>query len=280
MEGQSLLFTLGAGVSASFFLFFILKGLRQPGRMASLLTILLVEAVYIPWSAMHWSGLDVFAINFAFFTMTAAGLGIVFGNRETKLETVDGKKPRFFHWVPMTIVGFFLVLATVDGIIITLVNQGASADFVHKYLPAPHGKNVGKEVTSAFSGTVAHDFQKSTAQYNQYVDQLKQQAALGWRILDGWVDSPQEGKPALFRLRIIDDEGMPVGGAQVTVKFLFAANKSKDMELVLPETEPGFYGQPVSLPASGAWSLLITVSRGSDVYEAKGETKVAVGQAG
>ncbi|QLQ31611.1 MAG: FixH family protein [Candidatus Thiothrix singaporensis] len=137
-------------------------------------------------------------------------------------------------------------------------------------MPTPHGKEVGKEVTSAFSGAVANDFQKNIAQYNRYVDELRQQAALGWRIMDGWVDAPVAGKPALFRLRVIDDEGMPVTGAQVSVQFMFTADKSHDTEVVLPEVEPGFYGEPVTLPQSGLWALLINVNRGKDVYEVRG----------
>lgn len=277
MDGQNLLLTLGMGVSTSFILFFIFRGLRQPAKLASLLTILVVEGIYIPWAALHWKGLDVFAIHFAFFTMVAAGLGIIFSNQDNKEPGAANKpKSRFFHWVPLTIVAFFLVLATVDSIIITLVNQGASADFMRNFLPVPKGKEVGKQVASAFSGTVANNFQKDVAQYNRYVDELRQQAALGWRIMEGWVEKPVAGKPAMFRLRVIDDEGMPVTGATVAVQFLFAADRKQDSAVTLPEVEPGFYGQPISLPQSGAWSLVIDVKRGKDAYEAKGETLVAV----
>jgi nitrogen fixation protein FixH len=276
MDNQDLLLTLGIGVVASFILFFIFRALRQSGKLAALLTILLVEAVYIPWSALHWEGLDVFAIHFAFFSMTAAGLGIIFGDRQG--QGGAGKAKGRFHWAPATVVGFFLVLATVDSVIITLATQGASAGFIREFLPAPHRTKVGREVTSAFSGPVAHDFQKNAAQYNQYVTQLKQQAALGWRILNGWVDNPQAGKPSVFRLRVIDDEGMPVTGAHVTVQFLFAADNSKDVQLTLPEGDPGAYGLPVNLPIAGAWMLLINITHGKDVYEAKGETRVAIGE--
>lgn len=277
MENQSLALTLGVGVTASFALFFfIYKGLGKSGKMAALLTILITQAVYIPLSVLYWDGLDVYAIHFAFFTMTAYGLGIITSTRDAQAQKEGAAKKRWFHWVPAIIVTFFLVLAVVDSIIITLANKGASAEFVRSFLPTPHGKEVGKEVTSAFSGAVANDFQKNIAQYNRYVDELRQQAALGWRIMDGWVDAPVAGKPALFRLRVIDDEGMPVTGAQVSVQFMFTADKSHDTEVVLPEVGPGSYGEPVTLPQSGLWALLINVNRGKDVYEVRGETKVGV----
>ncbi|MEN9502586.1 MAG: hypothetical protein RI964_1871 [Pseudomonadota bacterium] len=275
MENQSLLITLTVGVLASFTLFFIFhKLLHWSSKLAALVTILITQIVYIPLSIKYWAGLDVFAIHFAFFTMTAAGLGIVTGTRATDKNTDAAPKSRF-HWAPGIIIGFFITLAIIDSFIITLANNGASADFVHKYLPAPNNKKVGTEVTSAFSGTVAHDFQKDFNHYNQYVDQMRQQKTLGWRLMDGWIDIPQEGKPAMFRLRVIDDEGMAIANAQVSVKFLFTADKSKDTEVTLPEIEPGAYGQPIALPQSGKWMLLIKVAQGNNAFEVKGETVVA-----
>jgi nitrogen fixation protein FixH len=274
MEHQNIALTLGVGVLASFALFILFyKGLKRPGKLASLLTFLVVQAVYVPLAALHWGGLDVFAIHFSFFTMAAVLPGIIVGNRQS-----GQGDPGRFHWGPGIIIGFFMILVVVDSTIITLANSGASADFVRKFLPAPHRAKVGKEVTSAFSGSVARDFQKNTAQYNQYLAQLQQQNALGWRILDGWIDHPQAGKPTLFRLRVVDNEGKPVTGAQVTVQFLFAADKSQDIQVTLPEVDSGSYGQPVDLPAAGAWLLLINITHGKDVYEAKGETKVAIGR--
>ena len=85
MENQSLLLTLGTGVLASFVLFFIFyKVLRQSSKISALLTILIVQLVYIPLAATHWDGLDVFAIHFAFFTMAAAGLGIITSKNENQ----------------------------------------------------------------------------------------------------------------------------------------------------------------------------------------------------
>lgn len=277
MSNQNILVTLGIGVFASFALFFLFfKVLKWSGKLSALLTILLVQAVYIPLAATHWAGLDVFAIHFAFYIMAAAGLGIITSNSSPQREETTAK--RGLHWAPATIIGFFIVLATVDATIISLVNKGASADFVRKFLPEPKNPGVGKEVTSTFSGGVARDFQKNVANYNRYITQLKAQAALGWRIEDGWVESPMEGQPALFRLHIINDEGMPVTGAQVKVDFMFTADKAKDMQLTLPEIEPGFYGQPLTMSDAGVWMLLINVVRGNDVYEAKGETKVSAKQ--
>ena len=281
MENQNILLTLGVGVSFAFTLFFVFyKALNWSSKAAALMTILITQAIYIPLSIKFWPGMDVFAIHFALFTMAAYGLGIITSHRNSRIAAEGQTDNGWFHWAPATIVGFFLILVVVDSFIVTLSNSGASAEFVRQYLPEPKGGAVGKEVTSAFSGTVQNDFQKDIQQYNQYVDQLRQQKTLGWRVTDGWLAVPKEGTPTQFRLHVIDDEGMPITGAQVSVKLLFTADKSKDMDIILPEVEPGFYGQPIVLPQSGKWLVSIKIMRNNDVYEAQGETTAIPANAG
>lgn len=300
MENQSLLLTLGTGVLASFVLFFIFyKVLRQSSKISALLTILIVQLVYIPLAATHWDGLDVFAIHFAFFTMAAAGLGIITSKNENQKAQPHQRKK--LHPAPMVIIGFFVVLAMVDATIITLANKGASADFMRQFLPEPKPKSVDKvkvteeykktherymrtftsdvapaerEVTSAFPGTVANDYQKKYSLYNNYISQLQNQHERGWQIKDGWVDKPVEGKPALFRINVRDKQGSPITGAQVTIAFLRPSNKAMDITVQLPEQNSGLYGQAVTLPAPGLWDLLITIKKGDDIHEVKGDTQI------
>lgn len=277
MENHSLLLTLGVGVLVSFILFFILyRGLRWSSRLSALTTVLLVEAVYIPLAALNWAGLDVFAIHFAFFTMTAAGLGIIFNQRDVQqpFDTAEeGLAKRRFHWAPMVIVVFFLLLAVVDATIITLANKGASADFVRRFLPEPQRQSA-QNVTSAFPGTVANDFQKQYDQYNHYLARIREQGERGWQVHDGWVEKPLVGQPRLFRISLTDKNGQAVTGARVQVVFLRPADKSRDMQVELPETSPGRYGEPVTLNAPGLWNLMMTISRGEDVHEVQGDTWV------
>lgn len=82
MENQNIALTLGVGVLIASALFFLFKVLKRPVKLAALLTILLTQAIYIPLAALNWAGLDVFAIHFAFYTMTAVLLGVIFSNRE------------------------------------------------------------------------------------------------------------------------------------------------------------------------------------------------------
>lgn len=270
MENQSLLLTLGVGVLASFILFFMFyKVLRWSGKLAALLTILIVEAVYIPLAATHWAGLDVFAIHFAFFTMTAAGLGIIASNKANADPTKTGRKG--IHWVPATIIGFFLILAAVDSVILTLANKGASASFVKTFLPEPQRQSA-QNVASAFPGTVSNDFQKQYAQYNNYLKQLQTQSDRGWQVKGGWSTKPFLGKPTDFSIQVLDKTGQPITGASVNVAFMRPANKAMDVDMDLQEISPGTYALPINLAAPGRWDMVLLVSRGEDMHEVKGET--------
>lgn len=270
MENQNIAFTLGVGVLAAFALFFLFyKVLKRPGKLASLLTFLVVLSVYVPLAALHWAGLDVFAIHFAFFTMAAVLPGIIVGSRRGGSQADSGR----FHWGPGIIIGFFMILVVVDSTIITLANSGASSDFIRKFLPAPQ-RDSAQNVVSAFPGTVSNDYQKKYDQYNNYIAQLRTQKERGWQVADGWLEKPQPGKPTRFRIHVTDKAGQAISSAKVQLSFLRPSNKTLDVSLELLETEPGFYAQSVSLPAQGAWTMVLSIQRGEDTHEIKGETWV------
>ncbi len=280
MNNLSLLTTLGTGVLASFLLFFLFyKVLRWNNKLAALLTILIVQLVYVPLAVIYWAGIDVFAIHFAFFAMSGYGLGIItshHANRErldARLGRAADGKQGWFHWGPATIVVFFLILATVDGVIITLANKGASSDFMARFLPEPRG---GGEISSAFPGPVPHDFKQKYEQFNNHLAQLEVQRERGWQVVtNGWQPAPEVGRPAVFSIQVTDKEGQPVSGAQVEVSFLRPSDKRLDKHFTLAEGSAGAYGQQVQLDAPGAWTVLLVIRRGEDVHEVKGQMQVA-----
>jgi nitrogen fixation protein FixH len=264
MEHQNIALTLAVGVlvSASFFFIFY-KGLKRPGKLSALLAILAVQGIYIPLAIMHWPGLDVFAIHFGFYTMTAVVLGIVITNRDER----GGR----FHWAVGVLLGFFLILAMVDATIITLATTGASADFVKRFLPEPRRESA-QNVTSSFPGTVSNNFQKQYAEYNNYLSQLRIQSERGWRFGEGWLTKPYVNQPSVFRIRVEDRNAQPITGAAVQLSFLRPSKKELDQKFVLLESVPGTYELPVSLPAPGAWDMVLVVTRGDEFHEAKSDT--------
>lgn len=67
------------------------KGFGWAGRLAALLSILIVQSIYIPLAAMNWAGLDVFAIHFGFFHDGSSVAVIIAGNGDAYLSMLMAK---------------------------------------------------------------------------------------------------------------------------------------------------------------------------------------------
>ncbi|HPE60673.1 MAG: FixH family protein [Thiothrix sp.] len=284
MQNVGLLWSLGGGVGASLLLFFVLyRGVRLGSRLASLLTALAALGIYIPLALLFWPGIDVFAIHFAFLAMTAYGLGIITSrDPERQLAHSAGTEAgqaaaaprRRLHWAPATIVGFFLVLAVVDSIIITLASQGASSDFMARFLPEPRS---GRVPSSAFPGAVPHNFHEKYAQFNQHLLQLEAQRERGWQVRGSWEREPLAGQEAVLQLQVADADGQVIRDAEVAARFLRPSDQRQDQSMALAEQQPGLYQGRVTLDAPGNWTVVITVMRGQETHEIKAGTRIGIG---
>lgn len=281
MENVSLYITLATGVVSVFILFFIFyKVLHWDNKLSAMLTILLVMAVYVPFGVIHWAGMDVFAIHFAFFVMSGYGLGIITSHRRLKMALdahvghVDDAPVQkgWFHWGPAIIVCFFLILAVVDSTIITLASKGASSEFMARWLPEPRS---GAKIVSAFPGEVSNDYQEKYDQFNNYLEDKVAQRERGWVISNGWQQSPVINQPSVFSIDVKDKEGKPIAGAQVEARFLRPGDSRLDKTLMLPEHVRGSYGNNVTLDAPGLWSVVLTVVQGEATHQTTGTTQVA-----
>lgn len=250
MANVHLLITMGCGIAAAFLLFFLFHlGLKLSGRLSALLTVLIVWLVYIPLAYLYWPGIDVFAIHFAFFSMTAYGLGIVTYTRQARREGSESKLG-WFHWAPASIVAFFLVLTVVDSNIIAIAM---------KYAP----------------GVVAHDFRQKENQYNEYLQRLEVQKARGWVVKGGWEETPKLNQQTPFEITVMDKNGLLVSDATVSAKYLSTANPKQDITgVVLAEKSPGVYFTDTVLDVPGQWTIVVTITRGEDVHEIKGDIHV------
>ncbi|WP_020395275.1 FixH family protein [Thiolinea disciformis] len=280
MNSYNLFLTLAIGVAASIALFFLFfKALKWNSKLSALVTILIVQIIYLPLVLADWPGMDVFAIHFAFFVMTAYGLAIINSRDARRVMELSAERegtaatPKsWFHWAPATIVGFFLLLAMVDGLIITLASKGASAEFMERFLPQPQS---GQAISSSFTGPVAHNFHQKYQQFNHYVAQVQEQKQRGWAVSKGWAEQPIADKSAPFAIEVQDKQGTPVTGARVDAQFLRPSDQRLDQKLTLSELQAGSYGADIRLPVPGAWSVVLTIKRGEEVHEVKGDIVVA-----
>jgi len=249
MANIHILITMGLGIAAAFLLFFLFHlVIKLSGRFSATLTILLVWAIYLPLAYLYWPGIDVFAIHFSFFSMTAYGLGIVTYRREAKRE--GGKATGgWFHWAPATIVCFFLVLTIVDSNIIA---------FAMKYAP----------------GIVAHDFRQKSGQFNEYLGRLEEQKQRGWKVSGGWQQAPELNVQAPLEITVQNKEGQPILGAEINARLLSTTEPDQDQEVILKDLGLGVYGTEATLNRPGRWTIVVTIVKDEDTHEIKGNVEV------
>ncbi len=244
--------------------------------MASLATAALMLLLYVPLAATHWAGIDVFAIHFAFFMMIPYGLGIIASVREERRQREGVEElEKGMHWIPGIIIVFFILLATVDSIIITFATKGIDGDLADIILPKSISGDAGEGVLSKFTGAVSYDLQDEEERFDEYVQQLKVQKARGWKVDGGWVKSPILKQDSVFKLDITDESGKAIPHAEVKMSFLRASEMSVDQHHVLKGDGYGSYSDTVNLPKPGCWQLQILITRGEDLHEIRGDTVVS-----
>jgi len=274
MNNYSLVVTLGSGSLLAFFLFFIFyKVIHIGGKMSALATAALMLLIYVPLAITHWVGIDVFAIHFAFFMMIPYGLGIITAVHKERRD--DGDMKKGMHWIPALIIVFFILIAVVDSIIISFATGGLDGDLAQRLLPKRMDSDVGKYVSSQFTGTVSNDLQDEEKQFDFYVAKLKKQRERGWRIGGGWDHPPLLNEESVFTIKAKTRSGEPIKGAIVTSEFRRSSSMKYDTLYTLKETEAGIYSVPVTLPLAGCWTMKIVLKKGEDEHEIKGETEVS-----
>ncbi len=236
-------------------------GARQAAAIAALITV----GLYVPYAIVRWPGGDIFAIHLGIYLLTAFSCGLW-------LDTDTGGKK--LHWGPAAIIGFFVVVAILGAIFITVAERGLTPSIWSRLLPATSS---GRQVTSVFPGVISHDFHQKEALYNQYLEQVEQQRQRGWQVQKGWVGDVIAKQSSTFRVAVQTREGNPVTGAVVSGQFLRPSNSKEDVDFMLVETAPGVYERSVVLPLAGAWNLVLHIRKEQELHEVRALTQVAGG---
>lgn len=146
-----------------------------------------------------------------------------------------GQPKKSDKWIPWYFVAFFVGLALVNGVFVTIA-------------------------TSTHRGVVTdHAYQKGL-DYNAVVQAVDAQAARGWQgemTLDG----------DRFVFTLADNKEAPLAGAHVTAHFSRPAQAGYDFSVTLEETAAGQYSQTVSFPLHGQWDAKIAVLWNSQPYQ-------------
>jgi nitrogen fixation protein FixH len=261
---------LGAGAEVLLFLaLYHLSPLN--GKQAAVVVVFVAITALLLYSLLDWPGADVLAMYVAVLAVTAYLLGIISHAREQRQPEASGGR-RWFHWGPAIIVIFFVVLFALDGVLVVISKQGLPESVADRLLP---GLEQLERVRSVFPGTVANDFQKKEALYNQYLEQVKLQEQRGWQVRKGWLQPPIADAPAAFQVQVQEADGAPVRFATVSGIFQRPSDSREDQPFDMQEIEPGLYRVALSLPEPGLWHLVLRVKRGEQLHELHASTSVA-----
>ena len=247
------------------------KFTRMQGKQVALIMFMAVVGIYVPYSILNWHGMDIFAIHFALFGTTPYVLGIITSHWEIRRKLGEEDDGRWFHWAPATMVVFFIIIATVDAIIITLSREGMSTTVLEKISPR---EEAGRQVTTVFPGTTANDFQEKYEQFNDYQDQLRLQEERGWQINKGFLDTPYVNESVPFQVQVLDKQGAPISSADIQARFLRPSDKRADFSFGLTEVEPGLYKTELTMPLAGRWYLVMKVIKDEQLHETRGWTQI------
>ncbi|MDX9767374.1 MAG: FixH family protein [Ectothiorhodospiraceae bacterium] len=266
--------SVGIGVIAAFLAFALLyRFTRMRGKQVALVVIAGVLVVYVPYAVFNWAGADVLALHLALFIITPYGLAIVTSQWEARR---DGDRARqggcWFHWAPATIVGFFLVIALVQAVVVTVAQHGLPQSLVGTLLPEP--REAQGRITSHFPGTVAGEHKRDDAATRAQLRQIEAQQARGWQLRQGWLEPPVAGRPAILQLEVLDRDGRPLVGAESEGWFQRPSDSREDRAFEMRAVAPGRFQAEVTLPQAGTWNLVLRVRSGDDMHELRASTSI------
>jgi len=272
---EQLLLTLAVGVLFIVVTHSILRFLTSLSSIkAALITLLAICGTYIPLLVIDWPGVDIFAIQIAIYGISVYLLTILHNQAiEHKQKFPDGDVvKKKLHWAPMLIVGFFVVVVSVDSVFITIAQQGSDSLLRGLFVPEPKS---GGDVSSYFPGIIEHNFHEKEDQYNQYQQRLDEQRKRGWKIKYGWREVPFAKKPSVFLLSLKDSKQVPITDAKISGSFQRGNTSKQDQAIILKETKPGLYSVNVILQYPGRWELLLKVTSPKGDYDLKASTEIS-----
>ncbi|MDD5240352.1 MAG: FixH family protein [Sulfuricella sp.] len=259
--------TLFGGAALIAVLYFLLRLTGISNYWRGIISGALPTLTMMFYSLNHWPGADVVALHLAMYVATATVLTLTGGTRRQG-------QPFKFHWIPMSFVAFFLVLAVVMAVFVNIAITGVSPSVAQWFLP-----NVAnKTVHTAFSGEVPHDEAAAKA-VSQYLNKSEKQRLLGWRTEVVGLDQLKPNVSSEVTVNVMDRQLKPLEGA--TVKLIIkrmadSAGADAGMTVNLAVIAPGSYRARVNSAPSGHWLAVLLIEREADKFETAKEIIVPV----
>ena len=251
--------TLFGGLLSVVLIFFAARALSLSSYWSAILGAALPFLGYLAYSAGKWPSGDVLAIHLVVYTATAAVLAIFNNLRQAKSR---------MHWAPKLIIAFFVLLALINAVLISIATHGLPDSVAAWMLP----ETGGSKLHTGFSGVVPHDRNKL---YEEHQQRVEAQRELGWQVELSGLDRLQAGHSAPLKATLRDAQGRPLIAQYVTLELWRLANRKDDFALTLEPAASGEYAASIQLPASGRWIAVLGVTAADSTYQTQYPLEVA-----
>ncbi len=245
--------TLFGGLVLAFVMFILFRKLSLSSFWSAIFAGILPFFIYLYLVKENWPAGDVLTIHFAVY-LANAGVLMVFGDLKDKKQRL--------HWAPKLLVGFFIFLAILNAVLLSIASHGIPAWISSSVLPSP---SQGK-VHTGFPGTIPHEKNKS---YAQKLESFAQQKQLAWDIKVEGLNQLKQHQANTIKVRLLDKQQQPVSGAQVSLSMMRLANSGDDLNLKLKETGNGQYQAELTLDHEGRWMANLNIDFAGHVFNKK-----------
>ena len=264
---MNMLITLPVGILLVLLCFFALQRFvtRTPLR-TGFVTAILTSVLYVGFAILFWPGGDVFSVHIALYLITVYILTVTGHARYA-----SGAKGWRIHWAPATIIGFFVVIVSVDSVFVVLAERGVGLGWGTHLLPKPRS---GNEVESHFPGIVSHNFHEREAEFNAYQAARAKQKALGWESHIGWKQTAMMNQRNRLLVSLKDAQQQTIDNATISGHFMFPGDLKQDRVFSMHPLGNGVYAADLSLSRAGTWDLVLSIRRDNDTLELRTTTTI------
>lgn len=153
----------------------------------------------------------------------------------TASSSASKKVKKNDRWIPWYFVAFFLVIAILDGIFVTIAIKTQR-------------------------GVVTENAYEKGLAYNSILQKAAKQKNLG-------LNQRAKYKNGLLSWYIHDKNGEPIQNAEVTANFFRPVQSGHDFKVELKQTSSGVFEARPAFPLPGAWTVTLEARWQSSRYE-------------
>ncbi len=113
---------------------------------------------------------------------------------------------------------------------------------------------------------VEPDYYRKSLNWNDTIQQRADNQRLGWTIEFEIVEPTTVGENRTLRCQLINIDGAPLEGAQITIEAFARARANNRLHLSMSEAGKGWYETTGDLRRDGLWELRTTVDRGPETF--------------